>query len=253
MDALARFEDKLEEAMETSFTRLMRSQLQPVEIAKRLARAMDSERTIGLGEVLAPNRYEVRLSPGDYAAVAPFRQALKVRLAEYLAQHARERSLVLLSPPAVTLMADAAVPNKRPRVTAELVDVPAPPPQPPADLAAGFTAKVPVRRPKATTPATATATPPRIATLISLSDGRAYPLDRPVIALGRSLDGDIILDDPRISRRHAQIVQEGNAYVLRDLKSANGVWVNGAPVSEQILKNKDVISLGGVELIFQWT
>ncbi len=68
-----------------------------------------------------------------------------------------------------------------------------------------------------------------------------------------SLDGDIILDDSRVSRRHAQITREAGAFLLRDLDSANGVWVNGVRVTEQPLQEGDVISLGGVELVFKWT
>ena len=242
MDALARFEETLEDALETSFARAMRGRLQPVEIAKRLARAMERNRTVGLGEVWAPNQYEVRLSPRDYSSLESYRQVLERRLAEYLAGHARERELTLLDAPSVILMADAAVPDARPQISAELADLPKGKQAPPAaDVTAGFTTKVPVR------PAFAGAG----CTFSSLPDGRVYPLRRSPTTLGRSPDNDIILDDRRVSRHHAQLVADGGSLLLHDLQSANGTWVNGRRITEHQLQAGDLVSLGGVELVFR--
>lgn len=242
MDALARFEDKLEEALETSFSRLMKSPLQPVEIAARLSRAMESERTVGVGETLAPNRYEVRLSPADYAGVEPFRVALEKRLAEFLAAHARQRGFSLVGPPVVSVLPDERVAEKRPRITTGLADaVSQGAGEQSGALAAGHTTKLPVRR----------ASPNAAATLTTLSDGRAYHLTAAVTAIGRHLDSDIVLDDTRVSRHHAQVWRQADVYQLRDLGSANGTSVNGVRTDECRLREGDVISLGGVELLFK--
>jgi pSer/pThr/pTyr-binding forkhead associated (FHA) protein len=242
VDALARFEETLEDALETSFARAMRGRLQPVEIAKRLARAMDRDRTVGLGEVWAPNQYEVRVSPRDYAGLESYRQVLERRLAEYLAGHARERELTLLDAPSVILVADVAVPDGRPQISAELADLPKDKQaSTAAELTAGFTTKVPIR------PAFAGAG----CTFSSHPDGRVYPLRRSPTTLGRSSDNDIILDDRRVSRHHAHLVAEGELLVLRDLQSANGTWVNGRRITEQQLQTGDLVSLGGVELVFR--
>jgi hypothetical protein len=242
LDALARFEETLEDALETSFARAMRGKLQPVEIAKRLARAMDSEAIVGLGEVWGPNQYEVHLSARDYAGLEAYRQVLQRRLAEYLAGHARERDLTLLDAPSVILMADVAVADGRPQVSAELADLPKGKQAPRADdVAAGFTTKVPV------CPAFAGAG----YSFNSVPDGRAYPLRRSPTTLGRSPDNDIILDDRRVSRHHAQVLAEGGSLLLRDLVSANGTWVNGGRIKEQQLQAGDLVSLGGVELVLR--
>lgn len=242
MDALARFEETLEDALETSFARAMRGRLQPVEIAKRLARAMERDRTVGLGELWAPNQYEVRLSPRDYASLESYRLVLEKRLAEYLAAHARECKLTLLDTPSVILMADAAAADGRPQISAELADLPKGEKSPPAtDLAAGFTTRVPIR------PAFAGAG----STLSTVPGGRVYSLHRSPTTLGRSPDNDIILDDRRVSRHHAHLVAEDDALLVRDLHSANGTWVNGARVTERQLRTGDLISLGGVELVFR--
>jgi hypothetical protein len=238
VDALARFEDRLEETLEASFTRLLKSQLQPVEIARRLARAMENERTIGLGEVLAPNRYEVQLSPADFAGLKPFQKTLEKRLAEYLAQHAEEKQLALLSAPSVCLKPDPAVPDRRPRVVAALADQPGQASLP-AGFAAGFTSKVPVRKSVRAPGA-----------LRGMADRHIHPLTAAVTSVGRNLDNDIILDDPRVSRHHAQLTQEGGLFRLQDMVSANGTWVNGARVSDRMLQDGDMVSFGGVEMCF---
>ena len=76
------------------------------------------------------------------------------------------------------------------------------------------------------------------------------PLVKPVVTIGRALDNDIVLDDTRISRHHAQLrVRQGN-YVLYDTGSSGGTLVNGDVVSEVMLQGGDVISLAGVQIIF---
>ena len=78
-----------------------------------------------------------------------------------------------------------------------------------------------------------------------------YPLVKAVINIGRRLENDLVIDDPRVSRNHAQLrAIEGN-YVLFDLSSTGGTFVNGSPVNETILYPNDTISLGGVKLTFQ--
>jgi pSer/pThr/pTyr-binding forkhead associated (FHA) protein len=242
VDALTRFEETLEDALETSFARAMRGKLQPVEIAKRLARAMERDRTVGLGEVWAPNQYEVRLSPRDYASLESYRQVLERRLADYLAGHARERNLTLLDAPSVILMADAAVTDGRPQISADLADLPkAKKATTVTEVNPGFTTKVPIRAAFAGAGATFSSHP----------DGRVYPIHRSPTTLGRSPDNDIIVDDRRVSRHHAQLAATGGSLLLRDLKSANGTWVNGRRITEQELQSGDLVSLGGLELVFR--
>lgn len=237
MDALARFEDTLEEALEGSFARALRTRLQPVELARRLARAMDRERTVGPGEMWAPNQYQVRVSPHDYAGIASFRQSLEGRLAEFLAGYARERNLCLLAPPLVTLLADATVSDGRPQVAAEMADLPpVASGTPDPSLESGFTAKVPVQR------------APAGPVLVARSDDRVYAIHHSPFSIGRALDNDIILDDRRVSRHHARLTLDGKAVQVADLGSANGTTVNGLPVTTGWLQEGDTLSVGGVEL-----
>lgn len=74
--------------------------------------------------------------------------------------------------------------------------------------------------------------------------GRAYPLDEPVFTLGRDPRNDIVIDHPQVSRRHARITRQSNAWVIEDLDSTNGTFVNGTRVTEpRALTQGDTIEL----------
>ena len=79
---------------------------------------------------------------------------------------------------------------------------------------------------------------------------RVHPLKESVINIGRKFENQIIIDDPRISRTHAQLRAIKGHFVLFDLKSTGGTFVNGQRTSETVLYPGDVISLAGVTLIF---
>src|SRR5215216_2782727 len=81
--------------------------------------------------------------------------------------------------------------------------------------------------------------------------GRTYPLVEAVINIGRMLDNDLVIDDPRVSRHHAQLRAVKGHFVLSDLNSTAGIFVNARRITETILYPHDSISLGGVLLTFQ--
>ena len=83
-----------------------------------------------------------------------------------------------------------------------------------------------------------------------MEDGKSYPLDRAVINIGRMLDNDLVIDDPRVSRHHAQLRAVDGHFVLSDTNSTGGVFVNGRRVAQTILYPNDSISLASVILIF---
>jgi pSer/pThr/pTyr-binding forkhead associated (FHA) protein len=80
--------------------------------------------------------------------------------------------------------------------------------------------------------------------------GNAVPLDKLVTTIGRTLNNDLVLNDPRISRQHAKVSVIHNQFVLIDLDSSGGSYVNGNRVSKQILYPGDLISLAGLNLVF---
>ncbi len=237
MSALKQFEELIEGLVEGSLGAAAPGRLHPVEIAKKLARAMESGQTVAADRMLVPNDYAVLVSPADYAALEPFRRSLERELVSYVRALAREREASFVSAPRVAIVADESLRRRRVRVRALLVDVARV-----TDQATGFTARLPVAEVQAIL---------RRHARLTLADGRTIPLDKPVISLGRSLDNDIVIEDKRVSRQHAQIRLTQGAFCLYDLASANGTMVNGQVVDQVVLRNGDVISLGGVECRFQ--
>jgi hypothetical protein len=239
MRRLKQFEETIESMVEGSLAQAMTGHLQPVEIAKKLARAMDSGQTIAADKTLVPNEYVVSMHPVDFAALAPFRLSLERELAAHLRSLAEERGLGFVAPPRVTLHEDSVVRPRRMRIEASLADAAAPAAH---SMQAQFTAALPVAQVQAHLD--------RSARLIFAAD-RSVSLDKPVLSVGRQIDNDIVIEDKRVSRHHAQLRFEHNSYVLYDLASANGTLVNDAAIEQVVLHDGDRISFGGVEVSFQ--
>jgi pSer/pThr/pTyr-binding forkhead associated (FHA) protein len=79
---------------------------------------------------------------------------------------------------------------------------------------------------------------------------KVHPLNEPVVNIGRRLENQLVIDDPRVSRNHAQLRAIKGRFVLFDLNSTGGTFVNGQRTSQTVLYPGDVISLAGVALIF---
>ncbi|HEV7376613.1 MAG TPA: FHA domain-containing protein [Pyrinomonadaceae bacterium] len=82
-----------------------------------------------------------------------------------------------------------------------------------------------------------------------LSDQTIY-LDEPVISIGRQSSNEICLDDPYVSRQHCLIRGEGEHYIIEDLNSANGTYVNSEQVKESLLKERSLIQIGSSRFLF---
>lgn len=251
MGALARFEQFIEQLMEGSFTRLLRSQLQPVQIAKRVARAMEDSRVVSAGgRIVVANRYEVLLNPQDYSLFEPYRASLERELAEYVSAAAKENHFTLASQPMVVISSSPAAMPKRPLVkgfkadsvtssAANKVSVS-------ADSAAltGETGRLNLNmRPSARVQARAYLRP------CGVAGAEPVVVNRLPYAIGRGLDNDLVLEDARVSRHHARIEELNKRLLLLDLQSTNGTSVNGQTISRCLLSNGDVISLGGLEFL----
>lgn len=238
MNALARFEDLVEHLFEGSLKQLLRSPVQPAEIAKRLERAMELGQRAAVAKVLAPTHYAVFLHPEDYAALEPARGVLEREMARFIVERAQERNLSLLARPRVTLNARPGTRRRQVRVEAQLADT---------TVEEEHTGEL------EWTPAIAA--PPGLQARLHFVDGAGQPcavqLDRQQTTLGRARDNDVILDDPRVSRYHARIVQRYGQFVLQDLGSTYGTALNEQIVQESILRHGDRLSLGGLELFLE--
>jgi hypothetical protein len=270
VEALQRFESFVERLMEGSFARLFRSPIQPAEIAKRLEREMEAHPTISVGRTYVPNHYEVTLNPEDFSEFEPFRHSLEHNMAEFISDLASERGYSLVSRPRVTLKSEAGMPRRGIEIEARLSDEPAASvradapagsqtgagagePQAAEDLQIERTHAMPLVRSRQTGRGMQPTTAPPRASLQPMGGemaGRDFPLTKTLISIGRGLDNDLVIDDARVSRHHAQITFRHGHYLLRDQRSTNGTFVNDQPIETVVLASNDRISIGGFELVF---
>jgi hypothetical protein len=245
MTVLRSIERRIEALVEGAFGRAFRAHVQPVEIARKLAKEMDEHRTASVTRVYVPNEYTVYLSPEDRDQFSSYEEALCKELQEYLSEHAQRERYALPSAPHVTIETDEdleigvfGIATKMVRTT-QSVPIPEParvtPAPPPFEM---------------TAPAAPVAAPRAGAYALKLGDER-YPLTGELIVIGRSRDCDIHVSDPNVSRRHAEVRLGGDgSYTLVDLGSTNGTEVNGRRVSHAKLSEGDTIAIGQTELIF---
>ncbi|PDW01585.1 FhaA domain-containing protein [Candidatus Viridilinea mediisalina] len=240
MSALTRFEQLMEQMVEGSVARLFRSPVQPVEIARRLERAMESQQTISVNRVIVPSFYRAFLNPQDFVTFQPVRAQLEQEMATYLSDLAKERDFSMLEHPKVELAEDAAVARRGIQVTAEMTSVPS------------SSSTVQLVVPTATTPAPRGASRSHATLLLQTPSGQhPIQLQSTMVTIGRGLGNDVILEDNRVSRHHAQLRYRQRRFWISDLGSTNGTFLNGAPVGETALSDGDTISLGGLELVFR--
>jgi FhaA, N-terminal domain/FHA domain len=250
---LRNIEQKIESLFEGVFGRAFRTHVQPVELARKLAKEMDEHRMVSVSRVYAPNEYSVYLSPNDREQFASYEASLVNELQEYLGEHAKRESYVLLSSPKILMNTDSDLEVGEFGIATRMVqpepgDEPAEPlpsaPPPGATM---------VYRPAS--PETQAASPVELgvqAEVVTLdANGKQHTVDRPSTVIGRSKDCDIRLTDPNVSRRHAEVRQEGSAYWILDLGSTNGLTVNGRRQQRAQLQNEDRITVGSTELVFR--
>jgi FhaA, N-terminal domain/FHA domain len=251
LSVLRAIEQKIEALVEGVFGRAFKTNVQPVELARKLVKEMDDHRTVSVSRVYVPNEYTVFLSPHDRRQFQAYEDSLKLELQEYLAEHARREGYVMLSPPAVVITTDdelglgvfgiATRMVQRGRRGAS---------DPPVPKQAGATM---VYEPKGEpagfdAAAVADVAPEAVALTI---DGERHEVDKRVVVLGRAQDCDIQLADPNVSRRHAELRQEETSYWIVDLGSTNGLEVNGRRLRQAKLEDGDRITLGSTELVFE--
>lgn len=232
------FEERVQALVEGGFARLFAGRLKPREVALRLARAMEDGAALdSSGALAAPNHYVVRLHPDDHQVLLVAHPDLGTSLADDIVALARESGLRLEMSPDVAFVSDPEVAAHAVFVHAEHVD------------AVRRTTRLLLERDlrPADLPPDAPSLPPAYLVV----DGDRYVLlERSVINIGRRRDNTIVLDDRRVSRHHCQLRYRFGEFVLYDLASRGGTFVNDARVSECVLRSGDVLSLAGVKLVY---
>jgi hypothetical protein len=247
---LARFEQLMEQAVEGSLRRVFPTTLQPVQVAKAAARAMEEAQVIGLGGAEVPNAYRVRLAPADLARFADYTATMSRELSRYLVEYARERSLRPVAEPKVELTEDDSMRVGTVRVDARFVDIE------PERQAALEDALEGTRRLRLADLAHVRPAPRQYtSSAVWLTDalGLRYPLDPSygLVRIGRATDNDVAIDNQRVSRYHAQARWIESDWLVYDLDSTNGTFVDGErvfPSQPRPLRTGGVLRLGDHDL-----
>jgi hypothetical protein len=249
---LRAIERKIESIFEGVFGRAFRTNVQPVELARKLAKEMDDHRNVSVSRVYVPNEYTVFLSPPDREQFESYEDNLRSELQEYLSEHARREDYALLSQPRVLMETDADLDVGEFGIATRMVhpDRRRGEGEPVADLEPGATM---IYKPQAAQPTQAVSAAElgveqELVTLSWNSD--SLQVKQPRIVIGRSRDCDVQLADANVSRRHAELRQEGASYWIVDLGSTNGIEVNGKRVKRAKLRSGDTITLGSTEVTF---
>jgi hypothetical protein len=267
MGAIAAVERFLERLFERQTARLFRTNLRPIQVQRRIERAIEANRSRGGARTIVPHRFVVRCSSDDLAALRAAAPRLAEQLADAALAFARAHGYTLLDRPIVTLRADLRVEPGDIAVDAVIAaagaaardedDKPFAPDDPaPLDPTDDLVSSAP--RPAASAEGTAVFVVPKVsgprASLREIRPDRSSRLiefaGRP-LRIGRASDNEVVLRDGRASRQHARIDARRGMLVLTDLGSTNGSWVNDRRVESIALGEGDRIRLGTTTLIVE--
>jgi hypothetical protein len=251
MSVLRNLESKIAGLVEGTFSRAFRSEVRPVEIARKLAREMEEHKSFSVSRTYVPNEYRVFLSPRDRQRFADYEEALATELAGYLLEHARRERLVMLSRPTIEFETDDRLGLGEFGIQTRVVQPAQEAEAPPAP--AGETGRTMVYSAagRVAEPLEERARAQRERALLVLDDKRLI-VGPTGVTLGRSSRCDVVLDDPNISREHAELRPRGGSWVLTDLGSTNGSSVNGRRIdAPTVVKPGDEIELGTLVMTFE--
>ena len=248
---LRAIEQKIEALFEGVFGRAFRTNVQPVELARKLAKEMDDHRTVSVSRVYVPNEYTIYLSTADHEQFTSYETSLVTELEEYLAEHASRENYALLTPPRILFETDEDLGVGEFGIATRMAQY---------GRQAGEEAPAEVPPPGATMVYKPRTQPTEAASAVDLGverevavlswSGRRRVLDQQRAVLGRSRDADVQIEDPNVSRRHAEIVQEGSTFWLVDLGSTNGTEVDGRRVQRVRLADGSRFTIGETTVTF---
>jgi hypothetical protein len=253
MNLLKSVETTIANLLEGAFGRAFRSEVRPMELARKLAREMDEHRTVSVSRVYVPNEYSVYLSPEDRARYEGVEEEVIDELCAYLLEHARREDLVLASHPHVAFHTDERLALGEFGIQAMLVrsdghSERTNEPEEPEEHGKTMIYSTSARLARPLEEA-GNRRPPRA--LLSVG-GRRLLVPPAGGTIGRSRDCEIVIDDTGVSRRHAEMRPTSDGWTLADLGSTNGVLVNGRTLEgPQPLSAGDVIELGSTEIVFE--
>ena len=216
MGLLDSFEKGLERAVNSAFAKTFRSGIQPVEIASALRSELDKKAAVvSRDRILAPNTFTVRLSPADEEKMATLGGALGEELDTLVQSHAKSQGYSFAGPVSITLQRDDQLSTGTLRVDSST-----------AQGRVAWRGVVDV-------------------------EGRRHPLVKSRTVIGRGSDADITISDAGTSRKHVEILWDGERAMVRDMNSTNGTLLNGRKVAEAALPPDSTITIGRTDIVFQ--
>jgi hypothetical protein len=245
MGIFERFEKRVEGAVSGVFARAFKGDVQPVEIAARLQRELDGEaKLMSRDKRLVPNDFSVGLSQHDHDKLAPYGSTLTRELGDELRNHAREMGYVFNGPIRIDLELDTRLPTGRFTVASEAVAA--------VESAPGRGRTAGPTQPDPSDSGDPDDRANGSGRLVLEVNGTRHPLEAPGLVIGRGTEADLRINDPGISRRHAEIrVDEQGAGTIDivDLGSTNGITVDGHKVRTAVLHDGSRIEIGSTRML----
>src|SRR3954465_6102960 len=249
MSVLRNLESKLAGLVEGTFSRAFKSEVRPVEIARKLAKEMDEHKVQSLSRVYAPNEYAVWLSTEDRRQFEGYEDELAAVLSGYLLEHARREKIALVTSPQITFKTDERLRLGEFGIQARLVRPPAREYDPPSQGDEGHT--MVYSSSQRLSEQLSEPDPRRGRAVLRVQGAGTEAVGSRGAVMGRSRDCDVVLDDPNVSRRHAEVRPSGASWIVTDLGPTSGIKANGRRVEgPQSLKRGDVIELGTSRVTF---
>ncbi|MFL2993737.1 MAG: FhaA domain-containing protein [Acidimicrobiales bacterium] len=215
---LKRIEQKLEKLVEGTFTRAFPSSVKPIELGKRVRRVLEDKKTIGVqGQIIIPNRYVISLSPKDLENIESIQESIQREISSSIRDHANDENYHFQGTLTVEILSNSSLKTGSIEVDGLF-----------EENKGGF--------------------PP--GSLIN-ENGERLIITEQKLSIGRDTESTMQVVDVEVSRNHAEIRLLNTSFVLIDLQSTNGTFVNGQRVQEHTLQNFDQIKIGSTILLFQ--
>ncbi len=215
---LKRIEQKLEKLVEGTFTRVFPSSVKPIELGKRIRRVLEDKKTIGVqGQIIIPNRYVISLSPKDLENIESIQESIQREISSSIRDHANDENYHFQGTLTVEILSNSSLKTGSIEVDGLF-----------EENKGGF--------------------PP--GSLID-ENGKRLIITEQKLSIGRDTKSTMQVVDVEVSRNHAEIRLLNTSFVLIDLQSTNGTFVNGQRVQEHTLQNFDQIKIGSTILLFQ--
>jgi hypothetical protein len=274
MSLLARFEE-VAELLFTGIFKKNQTRLQPVEIAKELVRAMLKNKQVSISQVYVPNVYRVFLHSSDWSPFASFGDAFLIELSKYLYAEGKKSGFTFLSKPSIELHSDDTVKPREMFIEVDFDDSieilwedqneeESNNHEPYEDSMDNqdredsevwrertniFQGQLPLNW---INPGELGRKSREILEIIQGPDfGKTFPLEGSEFHMGRHAQCEIVLKDPEISRRHLRVSRVGDEWVIDDLGSTNGTWVNGQRIAKQGISPGDQVDIGQTRFVLR--